>query len=89
MRAMLLARIFEILPLTCPHCGGEVRIIVFITEAPTVRAILECVGESVKPPPISSARGPPAWDDTAAQSSHADALAQSEPAYEFDQQVSR
>jgi hypothetical protein len=51
--AMLLARLFETLPLTCPHCGAEVRIIAFITEAPTVRAILDCVGEPVKPPPIT------------------------------------
>jgi len=27
--AMLLARVFELLPLQCPHCGGEVRIIAF------------------------------------------------------------
>jgi hypothetical protein len=25
---MLIARIYEILPLVCPHCGGEIEIII-------------------------------------------------------------
>jgi hypothetical protein len=29
---MLLARIYEAFPLTCPRCGVEMRIIAFITE---------------------------------------------------------
>jgi hypothetical protein len=44
--AMLLARIFELFPLVCPRCGGEMEIISFITEAPTVRAILTCPSAS-------------------------------------------
>ena len=44
--AMLLARIYELFPLVCPRCGGEVQIIAFITEAPTVRAILTCPSAS-------------------------------------------
>ena len=35
--ALLLARIYEAFPLLCPKCGGEMRIIAFITEAVTVR----------------------------------------------------
>ena len=31
--ALLPARIYEVLPLLCPRCGGEMRIIAFITEA--------------------------------------------------------
>ena len=32
--ALLLARIYEVFPLVCPHCGAEMRIIAFITDAP-------------------------------------------------------
>jgi len=31
--------VFELLPLQCPHCGGEMRIIAFITEAPCVEYV--------------------------------------------------
>ncbi|MFO7641629.1 MAG: hydrogenase maturation nickel metallochaperone HypA [Candidatus Competibacteraceae bacterium] len=43
-------------------CGGEMRIIAFITEAVDVRAILAHLGEPATPPRIASARGPPAGD---------------------------
>jgi len=58
-----LARLFESLPLVCPHCGADVRIVAFITEAATVAQILNHIGEPAEPPRISPARGPPAWDD--------------------------
>ena len=29
--ALLLARIYEVFPLLCPKCGGEMRIIAFVT----------------------------------------------------------
>jgi hypothetical protein len=29
--AALIARIYEVFPLSCPHCGGQMRIIAFIT----------------------------------------------------------
>ena len=32
--ALLLARIYEYLPLFCPQCGGDMRIIAFIDEPP-------------------------------------------------------
>jgi len=38
--ALLLARIYEVLPLTCPQCGGAMKIIAFITEAVVMREIL-------------------------------------------------
>ena len=38
---MLLARIYEVLPLLCPACGGHMRILSFITDPPVVVAILE------------------------------------------------
>ena len=38
--ALLLARIYAAFPLICPRCGGEMRIIAFITEALIVQKIL-------------------------------------------------
>ncbi|MEQ1857980.1 MAG: transposase, partial [Longimicrobiales bacterium] len=38
--AVLLARIYEVLPLLCPACGGEMKILAFLTDPPVVRAIL-------------------------------------------------
>jgi len=36
--AMLLARIYEAFPLTCPPCGAEMRIVAFISEAVDIQA---------------------------------------------------
>jgi len=92
---MLLARIYEAFPLTCPRCGAEMRIIAFITEAVDVRAILEHIGEPATPPRIAQARGPPEWYEGSAEDSSdtvnylsGDPLAQPEPEYEYDQRVS-
>jgi len=38
--AVLLARIYEILPLLCPACGGSMSILAFLTDPPVVSAIL-------------------------------------------------
>jgi hypothetical protein len=46
---MLLARIYEIFPLTCNHCGGEVRLIAFVTEAVPIGEVLEHLGEPTQP----------------------------------------
>jgi len=43
--AMLLARLFESLPLVCPCCGAEMRIIAFVTEAAAVERRLDQLGE--------------------------------------------
>ncbi len=59
MWAMLLARIYEINPLVCPKCGGEMRIIAFITDAEPIGRILRHIGELDSAPEISPARGPP------------------------------
>jgi hypothetical protein len=93
--AMRLARLYQAFPLTCPHCGAEMRIIAFITKSVVVRAILEHLGEPATPPRIAQARGPPEWYEDAGSASHweddstmpGDPLAQPEPAYEFDQRV--
>jgi hypothetical protein len=60
--ALLLARIYEVFPLFCPKCGGEMRIIAFITEAPAVREIPAHLGEPTSPPRMAPARGPPLWE---------------------------
>jgi uncharacterized protein YbaR (Trm112 family) len=57
--AVLLARIFEVLPLCCPKCNHPMRIISFIEDPHTIRKILTHINEPVQPPPIAPARGPP------------------------------
>ena len=64
--ALLLARIDEVFPLVCPRCGGERRIIAFLTDACAVREILSHLGEPTSPPPIAPAQGPPLWEMTEA-----------------------
>jgi hypothetical protein len=59
---VLLARIYEVLPLLCPACGGLMRIVSFITDPPVVIAILHHLELPHTPPPISPARGPPQGD---------------------------
>ena len=62
--AKLLARVGEEFPLACPSCGGDVRLISFITQLETIRKILTHVGEPLEPPHVSPARGPPVdWGD--------------------------
>ena len=56
---MLLARIYDVLPLLCKRCGGPMKIIAFVTDRESIRPILEHVGEPAEPPPIAPARGPP------------------------------
>jgi hypothetical protein len=57
--AKLMARVGEEFPLECPACGGDIRLIAFITEPGPIRKILTHFGEPLEPPPVSPARGPP------------------------------
>ena len=57
--AVLLARIYEVFPLTCLHCGGAFRIIAFITDAVPLRQSLDHIGEPTAPPAIHPVRAPP------------------------------
>jgi len=57
--AQLLARIYEALPLLCPACGGEMRILSFITLPSTVERTLLHLDLPHQPPRVSPARGPP------------------------------
>ena len=57
--AVLIARVYEVFPLLCPMCGGQMRLIAFITNGAEVRKILEHIGVDCEPPHITPARGPP------------------------------
>ena len=57
--AKLMAKIAEDFPLACPACGGDIRLIAFITEPGPIRKILTYLGEPLEPPPLAPARGPP------------------------------
>ena len=84
--AQLLARIYEVLPLLCPACKGEMRIVSFITLPSTVDRILLHLNLPHEPPRMSPARGPPQAELDLDQSPAFD-LADPEPSpeYEFDQ----
>ncbi len=83
--AMLLSRLCESTPLVCPNCKADMRIVAFVTEGGSVRHILEYIGESTDPPPISPARGPPAWEGEVDSLPLYDPVAQLEPDFQFDQ----
>jgi hypothetical protein len=54
-----MARVGEEFPLQCPACGGDIRLISFITEPGPIPKILTHLGEPLERPPVSPARGPP------------------------------
>ena len=92
--AVLIARIYEVFPLLCPMCGGQMRLIAFITEGAQIKNILEHIGVDSEPPHIAPARGPPLWNDCDAQIVDGaqiepdwDLAAQPAPDYEVDQRV--
>jgi hypothetical protein len=53
--AQLIKRIYEVDPLVCPSCGGEMKVIAFITEHDVVDAILRHLAKTE----ARSPRGPP------------------------------
>jgi len=93
--AVLIARIYEVLPLLCPICGGQMRIIAFITHSADIRHILAYIGAETEPPRIAPARGPPLWDegdvpmgDGVEVEPDWDEAAQPAPDFEVDQRIS-
>lgn len=93
--AVLIARIYEVFPLLCPMCSGQMRLIAFITEGSQIRKILNHIGVDSEPPHISPARGPPLWDDCDAHVGEGvavepdwDLAAQAAPDFEVDQRIS-
>ena len=66
--AKLMARVGEEFPLQCPSCGGDIRLIAFITDPGPIRKILTRLGEPLEPPTLAPARGPPAdWETVCAE----------------------
>jgi hypothetical protein len=64
------------------------RIIAFITTAPTVRDILVHLGEPTAPPRVAPARGPPRWETAGAgHEPTPDPALPPTPAFEFDQRI--
>lgn len=57
--AKLMARMGEEFLVACPACGGDIRLIAFITEPGPIRKVLTHLGEPLEPPPVFPARGPP------------------------------
>jgi len=86
---MLLDKTFEINPLLCLSCGGEMKIIAFVTETEPFRKILRHIGERDHAPAIYPARDPPIFcteiDQTQYGNDHAvNPIIE----YEFDQTLS-
>ena len=93
--AVLIARIYEVFPLLCPLCGGQMRIIAFITCSADIGQILEHIGAETEPPRITPARGPLLWDGADAPVGDGvdvapdwDEAAQVAPDIDVDQRVS-
>lgn len=60
--AALIKRVYEIDPLLCPFCGGEMKIVAFITEHATVAHILEHIRmPAQQPEPL--AHSPPLQEE--------------------------
>jgi hypothetical protein len=92
--AVLIARIYEVIPLLCPLCGGQMRIIAFITHSADICRILHHIGVVSEPPYITPARGPPLWEDCDSQVDDRvqsepdwDLAAQPAPDFEVDQRI--
>jgi len=86
--AVLLARIYEVLPLLCPACGGSMKILAFLTDPPVLSAILVHLDLPNRPPPLAPARGPPQRDLLLDQTPSFDpADPEPLPDFQFDQSL--
>ncbi|MCF8208637.1 MAG: hypothetical protein K9K38_04415 [Rhodoferax sp.] len=61
--AVLIARIYEVFPLLCPKCGGQMHLVAFVTEGTQIEKILNHIGVDSELRHISPARGPPLSGD--------------------------
>jgi hypothetical protein len=86
--AVLLARIYEILPLRCGLCGAQMRLIAFVTDPPALTTILAHLGEPTTPPEVAHARGPPLWEPAPEPLANRDESPAPVPEFVFDQRVS-
>lgn len=92
--AALIARICEVFTLLCPVCGGQMRIIAFITHSADICQILDHIGVEAEPPRIAPVRGPPLWDGGDAPGEGVEPVpawdegCQAAPDFEVDQRIS-
>ncbi len=61
--AKMIQKVYEVDPLLCTFCGGEIKIISFITKPKTIKKILDAMDlPSQKPEPLD--HSPPLFRDT-------------------------
>jgi hypothetical protein len=59
--AELLARSFAMDVLSCPSCGGRMRLVALLEQPARIARYLAAVGEATELPRRSPSRGPPYW----------------------------
>ena len=74
----------QVAPLACPQCGGELKIVAFLTEADPIQRILIHIGEPATPPRIAPTRGPPDWLEADLDQTYLNETEEAEPVPEFD-----
>ncbi|GAB4351700.1 MAG: hypothetical protein Kow0060_01110 [Methylohalobius crimeensis] len=74
----------RICPLVCPECGGQLKIVAFLTEADPIQRLLTHIGEPATPPRIAPARAPPDWQEPDFDQTDRTELEQAEPVSEYD-----
>jgi hypothetical protein len=57
--ALLMARIFEFLPLLCPRCDSPMKMVGFIMEPKSVNQVLDHLDLPTEAPPVHPPRAPP------------------------------
>jgi hypothetical protein len=84
--AALIARIYEVLPLLCPLCGGQMRLMTFFTHSGEIRQIFDHIGVHSESSNIAPSRGPPLWDacDAPVGQGEPDRYLAAQPAPDFD-----
>ena len=84
---ILLARVYEIMPLECPDCGGQMKIIAFIKDQQSISKILRQLDKPIAVPQFVAARDPPdpEFDQ---ENNGADEVFDLIPSDDFDQRIS-
>jgi hypothetical protein len=86
MWVVLIARIFEVFPLLCPICCGQLRLFAFITYRADIMQILDHIGAD-SDPPLWGDGGDAQMGDGKQIEPDWDTAAQPVPDYEVDQRV--
>jgi hypothetical protein len=85
--AQLLKHVYDIDMKVCPSCGGEMKIIAFITDPCEVKRYLEGTGESTETPYFAPARASPTMDLFRDSHPDSDDLFSQEAAYQDMEEV--